>query len=410
MKSGGLALALSFCSLTACAAPPPDLQLTSAQWRADLQVLGQELPRRHLNAFHAVSKAQFDAAVAALDQRIPSLDGDQVFVGMEKIARLIGDGHTGLHAPADAADLPLRIQRFGDAWRVTATAPGAEAALGARVTAVGGVPIAQAHALMLAVTPSDESAELRDALADMRLTTGLYLHGLGLTPDRNHARFDLLADDGRAFSFDATALAAGAAPPVWRHPWSAEPLNAQHPADPLWCVRVAAGTAIYCDFRSYQGLGGPAGKLRDELKASPPDRLIIDLRHNGGGDYFVGLNNLVDPIAAMPTINRKGHLFVLTGVLTFSAAMSNSAQFRQRTNAILAGEAIGERPNSYQENRELTLPNSHIVVSYSTRFYRFVPDGAENRVRPDLPVETGWDDYKAGRDPVLEQALSYKAP
>ena len=154
MKTAALALGFSLSALSACAAPPPDLQLTTAQWRADLQVLAQELPRRHLNAFHAVSKAQFEAAVAALDQQIPRLDGDQVFVGMEQLVRLIGDGHTRLHDPPDAGELPLRIQRFGDAWRVTATAPGAEAALGARVTAIGGVPIAQAHALMLAVTPS----------------------------------------------------------------------------------------------------------------------------------------------------------------------------------------------------------------------------------------------------------------
>jgi len=121
----------------------------------------------------------------------------------------------------------------------------------------------------------------------------------------------------------------------------------------------------------------------------------------------VGLHQLVNPIAATPAINRRGHLFVLIGNLTFSAAMSNSAHFRQKTAAILVGEPIGERPNSYQENRELSLPNSHIVISYSTRFYKFVPDGAENRVRPDIDVETTWEDVRAGRDPVLQRALHY---
>jgi hypothetical protein len=408
MKLVGLAPLVVLSLLAACAPQPPKLTLTPAEWRDVLRVLGRVLPERHLNAFHAVARARFEAAIDALYKDIPRLDGDQVFVGMQTIARLIGDGHTRLHTPDNAGDLPLHITRFGDVWRVTETGPGADAALGARVVAIGGVPIAEAHAKMLAVTPSDESQELRDVIADRDLTSGLYLHGIGLTPDRNHARFDLVAGDGHAFAYVASALAPGAAP-VWRHPWTSAPLGERHPGDPLWCIRIAVRSAIYCDFRSYDGLGGPAAKLRDALKASPPDRLIIDLRQNGGGDYFVGLDNLVDPIAAMPAINRKGHLFVLTGVSTFSAAMSNAAQFRQRTAALLVGQAIGERPNSYQENREFTLPHSHIVVSYSTRFYRFVPESGENRVRPDLPVETSWDDYKSGRDPVLARALTYRA-
>jgi hypothetical protein len=34
------------------------------------------------------------------------------------------------------------------------------------------------------------------------------------------------------------------------------------------------------------------------------------------------------------------------------------------TNAILVGESIGERPNTFQEPREFTLPNSRLVVRY----------------------------------------------
>jgi len=32
--------------------------------------------------------------------------------------------------------------------------------------------------------------------------------------------------------------------------------------------------------------------------------------------------------------------------VTFSAAMNNAAQFRSRTEAILVGQTIGEKPNS----------------------------------------------------------------
>src|SRR5205823_7059198 len=129
------------------------------------------------------------------------------------------------------------------------------------------------------------------------------------------------------------------------------------------------------------------------------EKLIIDLRQNSGGDYKEGLQYLIEPIAAMRAINRKGHLFVLIGANTFSAAMSNAAQFRTHTRALLVGQPIGERPNSYQEPRQFTLPNSHLVVHYSTRYYKFV-EGQDNVVTPDKVITPTWEDYKNGHDVV----------
>jgi len=62
------------------------------------------------------------------------------------------------------------------------------------------------------------------------------------------------------------------------------------------------------------------------------------------------------------------------------------------------------RPNTYQEAREMMLPNSHLIVRYSTQFYRFVEGGA-NLVAPDKEVLTRWEDVRVGHDPVLEWAL-----
>jgi hypothetical protein len=76
--------------------------------------------------------------------------------------------------------------------------------------------------------------------------------------------------------------------------------------------------------------------------------------------------------------------------------------------AMLVGQPIGEKPNSYQESRRMTLPNSHLVVGYSVRFYKFVESG-ENAIRPDQEIIPSRADYKAGRDPVLEWVLKYEA-
>lgn len=135
-----------------------------------------------------------------------------------------------------------------------------------------------------------------------------------------------------------------------------------------------------------------------------PDQLAIDLRQNSGGDYTVGERWLIHPIRGLASINRRGHLFVLVGAVTFSAAMNNAAQFRSQTAALLVGQTIGEKPNSYAEPREMMLPNSHLTVRYSTRYYKFSEGGA-NIIRPDREIIPSWADYKAGRDPVLDWVL-----
>ena len=83
--------------------------------------------------------------------------------------------------------------------------------------------------------------------------------------------------------------------------------------------------------------------------------------------------------------------------------MSNASHFPSMTEAILVGEAIGEKLNSYQESRQVTLPNSKLALRYSTKFYTFVK--GENIIKPDQEIIPSWLDYKNGVDPVVEWIL-----
>jgi hypothetical protein len=188
--------------------------------------------------------------------------------------------------------------------------------------------------------------------------------------------------------------------------FAAAPLYAQHPGQPFWYQYLSKAGVVYCSFRGYDSLAAKAAGLFALLGRVRPEKLVMDLRQNSGGDYTLGLRYLIEPISRLPQINRPGHLFVAIGGNTFSAGMANAAQFRGRTHAILVGETIGEKPNSFQEPREMQLPNSRLIVRYSTRYYRFVERGP-NAVRPDHQVKPTWAEYRGGHDPVLEWILRY---
>jgi hypothetical protein len=390
-------------------APPPDPKstLTAQQWREDLAFLAREVAKRHANAFHATSREKFEAAVAALDARIDGLNRDQIYIGMDQIANQIGDGHTYVEFPADDANLAIDIRQFGQDYRVVAVAPGIEKALGARVVRIDNTPIARARELARTITPLDETQELADGRIEGFLTTGMALHGLGITADREVAHYGLAGDDGNEFVAEVHAQPRGPRAD-WMYAAKQVPLFRQNPDQKNWCKYLGDARTVYCRLRQIRGLGAPGKEMRALVEREKPDKLVIDLRQNGGGDYNEGLRNFIHPIRDMAELNRKGHLFVLIGANTFSAAMSNSAQFREQTHALLVGQTIGEKPNSYQEARRMTLPNSHWEVQYSVRFYKFIQDG-ENILRPDKEIIPSWEEFQAGRDPVLEWVLAYKA-
>jgi hypothetical protein len=390
----------------------PTLALSKAQWREDLATFATELPKRHANAFFFLPKARFDAEIATLGGRLDRLDDDEIFVALDRVTNAIGDGHTYLTLPADRRALPIQIARFGTGakaeLRIVAAGPDYERALGARIVAIGPTSVAEAWRRVLTLTPAQELPALQEGRGVAYLGVGLLLHGLGIVPDRSHAVFTLRDDAGRTFRLDIAGLAPGATADL-KPMATAKGLAQENPKDAFWCRDLPERRAVYCGFRAYEQLGKGRNEMLALIEKSHPGKLIVDMRDNGGGDNTLGYAFVIKPLEASAEINRKGRLYVLVGPLTFSAAMNNAAQFQDRTRAILVGQQIGEKPNSYQEPRQFRLPNSHLIVRASTLYYEFRKHGP-NAVTPDKTIVPTWEDVKAGRDPVLDWVLAQPAP
>jgi hypothetical protein len=146
--------------------------------------------------------------------------------------------------------------------------------------------------------------------------------------------------------------------------------------------------------------------LFDFIDKNNVDKIIVDFRQNGGGDFTRGREFLVKPLKSRTKFLERGHLFAVIGRRTFSAGMTNAADLRNDLNAILVGEPTGARPNGYQENRSFLLPNSHLSVSYSTEFYKFSTVDTPGII-PDKLIAPSWRSCRDGRDDALEWALAY---
>ena len=388
---------------------PANLDLTVEQWREDLRFFAPELPARHKNAFHLVSRAQFEQAVADLDARLPKLAANQIVVGFQGLTAMIGDGHTSFDWPREYGRVPLTLFWFGKELRVTRTTEAYRRILGTRVVAIGGVPVEEVYRRDLAYISQGESpgAVLHSSAGN--LVYPAHLHALGVAPNINRATFIFADDKGRRSTQELTALAPGPSP-AWIYPFPELPLYLQNPDEPLLYKYLADSQTVWLQFRSYPSRSVFSRFAQDFfafVDKTPVRRLIVDMRLNGGGDFTKGRDFLISEIKKRPALSQRGKLFVVIGRVTFSAGMTNAADFRNETDAILVGEPTGARPNGYQENRGFSLPNSHLGVSYSTQLYKFQEKDTPGII-PDKLILPSWPAYKAGRDLVLKWILAQK--
>ena len=400
-----------FAILSSCGSQRVSQKVSSDGWREDLQALARELPTQHANAFHTVTRETFAAEVARLDTAIQRMNDDQVTVGLMRIVALIGDGHTHLDLPPTALRYPLEMQWFGDELRVIAAAPPYHSAVGARVLAIGTMPIQDVLDRVTQLVPRGENDGRTRLTATMLLSVPQVMHGLDVIADPQKAPFALQLASGERENvlFSPAPLGELSA---WRFATGdTPPLFLRRLAEPWWTEFLPDSQTVYFSFTRYPPEAqfrentAALARLLDESKAR---RLVVDLRRNGGGDLERFRQLLLPIVKARPSINRRGGLFVITGPGTFSAATVNALDLRNEANAIIVGAPTGMRPNHWGEHGEFRLPNSGFRISYSTRYYQFAGTANDSAVMPDHRIDPTFAEFRAGRDPVMEWILARK--
>src|SRR5215469_448394 len=227
--------------------------LTAEQWQEDLGFFATEITTKHRDPYHFIDKDKFDQAVSDLRKRIPSMKDYEVVVGLQHLAALIGDGHTFLDTSGLYERFPLEVFWFGSDLRVIRAAPEYRQALGAKVVAIGSVPVSQAQRGLQQLIPQGENRwHVLDSSASQLMDVEP-LAALGILRDPGPADFTFQDDAGRRFKLRIRPLPA-AASDSGEVAEDTLPLPFQHPNDPLWFTYLADSKTVYVDFRSYQDL------------------------------------------------------------------------------------------------------------------------------------------------------------
>ena len=395
--------------------------MNAEKWRQDLHYFATEAPKRHKNLYHTMTREQFETAVATLDRRIPQLNDDQVVAELARIVAMIRDGHTYMAFGRGALDyprLPLRFEILDDGVLVRAADPAYAQLVGGKLLSMGGRKAGEVLRTVEELAPRDNDMTVRSR-TPLFLVTPAVLHGLGLIADTAQVPITV-EKDGREVR---ATVKSEPAPPENRHGWVPDPswvqvsgrnlpLWLRHPDDNYWYEYLPESHTLYIQWNTIQNKKDETvaqffHRVFEFAATQPVERLVLDLRLNGGGNNYLNTEPIKDILRS--PLNQRGKFFVLIGPRTFSAAQNLTNILHKYSEAVWVGEPTGGSPNSFGDPAPLTLPNSKIQIYLSTLWWQDL-DERDKRAwqAPDVAAEPTIKDFDAGRDPVMEAVLQWK--
>lgn len=379
----------------------------------------ENIIQTHPEGLSFARNADFTEFAANLEERADELDLADYVIQLHKLFSYTHDGHTAvlsLNMDAEPFTLrtPILVLPFADGMYVVEAKGEALPLLGGRIVSVNGVPVEQVLRAYVDGAQGDNSAFA------MRWSSFLFafpgwLHGLGFADGDYHSpiTIEVVKESGDAISADLIPHAGAniGRIPVKRQLSAVEEMSSSS-SSPNFVRTLPDRKAVYVSLDAMDDTPGKSfaeftAEARTALADPDIERVILDLRRNGGGN-----NMLPEPLRrslVKSHINRPGGIIVLISPNTFSAAMNLATRLERETYALFVGEPTGGRPNHFGDAKLLSGSATGVEYLISTlRWQDSMPFDDRIWLLPDIPASPSFQDYLSGRDAALDAALSYR--
>jgi len=381
-------------------------------WRQDLLFLVGEIKRLHVNMYHAISPQAFQGRVDQINKKIPSLTDQQVVFEFMQLLGSVGNGHNfivpGFGAKGSFSQMPMQFYWFSDGLYIVAANEEYQQWIGSKVEAFGNTPTEQALERTKTINARDNEMQQR-WLSPYYLSLTTVLEGLGIVDSSDNFTLTLSNTSGVESKIQPKTDAMNfqgfpKLPPLTA---AESPRYLAENSDNYWSELITENNALYVQFNDVANKPSISLKefnlqLREQIIKESVDNLILDLRHNSGGD-----GSIVPPMIATMVFfeahRPEGKMFVLIGRNTFSAAHNLLLSISLLTDVIIVGEPSGSRPNALSEAGWFNLPYSKLTGIVSSQFHQSgEPEDHRIWIAPHVPVSLSSDEYFSGKDPAMD--------
>jgi hypothetical protein len=422
--------------------PPPRSQ-AEAQ-RQDLEYFRNYFDYNRTYTLHTRTQAKH--LLEESEARAGHLTAAQFDLAVARMTALADNAHSKIFPDIFRTrhnKLPCLLYHFSDGFYIVRARPACQSLLGAKLLAIDGRPTSEILDRMYQYVLGPRQ-HYDQYYSPFYLESPELLNAAGLANEADRLTLHVRLQDGTE---QDTTLSADPPDPKWHwwvysiHYLSAEPIPSAGPdwksvlppdarlplflADFSNPFRTTSWPGIYyVQFRSnYDEPGHPirpfVAQVENAISAEKPRVIIIDLRLDQGGDLTTTARLMSHITQLAPTIE---HVYLLTSNWTFSAGVSSAALAKDHggDKVTILGEPVGDRLRFWGEGRDMTLPNSGIMLHYATGLHDytkscrgepgcywlmyFYPMHVKT-LAPDVAIPYTFADYLALRDPVLDYAL-----
>ena len=440
----------------------PEKEISSSLLKTDFNIFRKTVEEAHPGIYWYTSKkdmdAYFDSVYASIDKPLKDIDFYKLMMNVVATLRCV---HTSISlsqereraAASDLKLLPFDVIIVNDKAYISETFD-SSLVRGFEIQAINNLPVGEIVQKMLAIIPTDGYNTTNKY---QLLNRGMFRRTYGLLMPSS----DTFVIEGIDTSRQARRVKVAAIAPDFNR----RPPSAENPIS--WRLQESTGIL---NLRSFQVNTGDFSRRIDsffiQLHNRKINRLIIDLRNNGGGNnvnvselysYFankpfyhlrktevskqsISYRNHISNISEYDNLQARlardssyeivqypgrtlrepnstnhfdGKLIVLVNGATISAASEFVALIHGNKRGTIIGEETGggyygSTGGSYLS---LVLPNSQLRARIPTiRIFTAVPEDFRKQppgrgVLPDYPVNYSIDDILNGRDRVMEMAL-----
>ncbi len=387
--------------------------LSAGQRREDLDFLYEKvLKGAHPNAFANTPESEFLKVKAEIEGRLETETDTEFLLDLMRLTALVGDSHTSVSVGslADFRGYPLSLIRRGESWYLSAAAPEDKNLLCREVVQLAGKPVEEVIEAYGALFSSDNPVHLRRSFRQACNVADIYEY-LGLVEAGEPLTVTLKG--GETLTLEPVGMEE-------RNKLEAVRISDKIKGQPETAARDAyyfakplTEDAYYIQYnvcREAEDLSMEdfAALVAKDLEAGDYDRVLLDLRNNGGGS-----DGVIWPLFEVlrEAMDGGARLVGLIGENTFSSALINAVEI-QEMGGTLAGENAGGSVCHFGAVKTFSLPNSKVRGQVSGKYLDLntLLDAAAGRgvvaLAPDIHVPQELADTLDGKDSLVEWCLT----
>ena len=381
-------------------------------WFGDLNYLQKRIIEAHYALDDFISEDDFNNLFVELKSSVSSLSDEQIVVEIMKIMGRLGSGHNFIipTTPKVGAlkKLPIQFYQFNDGMFIIDAESGYEEWIGFKIEKIGETSIEEALEKTNIVNARDNTMQT--------LWQGPYflampdvLQGLGIIENKDQVILTVSDSEGKTqkLTMEPIKWNFTGFPKIQPLKDGKQPLYLSNMNDIFWQKSIVDYRAIYIQFnevqdKENQSLEEFALELENQIDQNKTQFLILDLRHNSGGNGAIR-NHILKLLVQFEARNPKGKVFVLMGRGTYSAAQNLLTEISTQTNAILVGEPSSSKPTFIGEAGWFQLPNSGLIGIVASQYHKnSEAEDFREWIAPHIPIRLSSKDYFAGNDKAID--------